>query len=53
MVKGDVLAIVSLKQFHIGYRAGIDSATIGSTVDRALFPDCRQACFTVDSDNKI
>ena len=30
-------------------RAGIDSAT----VDRALFPDCRQACFTVDSDKKI
>ena len=30
-------------------RAGIDSAT----VDRALSPDCRQACFTVDSDKKL
>ena len=29
---------------------GIDSATVDSTVDRPLFPDCRQACFTVDSD---
>ena len=34
-------------------RAGIDSATVDSTADRELFPDCRQACFTVDSDNKI
>ena len=34
------------------YRAGIDSATVDSTVNRALLPDCRQACFTVDSDKK-
>ena len=31
-------------------RADIDSATVDSTIDRAPFPNCRQACFTVDSD---
>ena len=33
-------------------RAGIDSANVDITVGRALFPDCRQACFTVDSEEK-
>ena len=31
-------------------RAGIESSD--STIDRALFPDCRQACFTVDREEE-
>ena len=34
-------------------RAGSDSTTVDATVDRALFPNCRQAYnFTVDSEEK-